>query len=148
MKVRRIYLSFWALALLSLALGGSLAHAQAPAFTFTQLDVPGSASTEADGINAQRQIIGFFVDNAGKQHGFLHERSTFTTLDFPGAATTRTVSINDASVITGSFTDASGASHGLVGRAGAFTRFDFPGSTSTLGLSINNQGEIAGLFND
>src|ERR1700743_3750473 len=103
MKARRIYLS---LLVVAMSLGNIAAHAQAPAFTFTQLDVPGSASTEADGINAQRQIIGFFVDNAGRQHGFLHERSTFTTLDFPGAATTRTVSINDASVITGSFTDA------------------------------------------
>src|SRR5207344_2854078 len=95
-----------------------------------------------------RDIIGFFVDSAGKQHGFLHQGATFTQLDFPGATATRTVSINNAGVIAGSFTDAAGVSHGLTGRPGAFTRFDFPGSTSTLGLSINDSGTLAGLFND
>jgi uncharacterized membrane protein len=147
MKVRRIHLSVLAFALVSL-LAGISAVGQAPAFTFTQLDVPGSVSTEADGINAQDEIIGFFVDAGGKQHGFLRQHASFTQLDFPGATATRTVAINDAGVIAGSFTDAAGVSHGLVGRPGAFTRFDFPGSTSTLGLSINAQGEIAGSFND
>jgi len=105
MKVRRTYLSVLAFVLVSLFASISVA-VQAPAFTFTaftftaftftQLDVPGSVSTEADGINAQGEIIGFFVDASGKQHGFLRQHASFTQLDFPGATATRTVAINDA----------------------------------------------------
>src|SRR6476646_323487 len=67
MKAHRIY---YAIVAFALAFGSASANAQTT-FTFTQLDVPGSVSTEADGINAQGQIIGVFVDGAGKQHGFL-----------------------------------------------------------------------------
>ena len=87
MKARRISFAIVAVAL---AFGTASAIAQTT-FTFTQLDVPGSVSTEADGINAQGEIIGFFVDSAGKQHGFLHQDATFIQLDFPDATATRTV---------------------------------------------------------
>ena len=117
MKARKNRLSIYVVALVSMALGSASAFAQTT-FTFTQLDVPGSVSTEADGINAPGQIIGFFVDSAGKQHGFLHQGATFTQLDFPGATATRTAGINNSGVIAGSFTDAAGVQHGLVGRPG------------------------------
>ena len=50
MKARRISFAIVAVVVV-LALGSGLAMAQTT-FTFTQLDVPGSVSTEADGINA------------------------------------------------------------------------------------------------
>jgi probable HAF family extracellular repeat protein len=84
MKAHRIY---YAILAVGVAFGSAFANAQTT-LTFTQLDVPGSVSTEADGINAQGEIIGFFVDSAGKQHGFLHQDATFTQLDFPGATAT------------------------------------------------------------
>jgi hypothetical protein len=56
MKTHKIYSAIFALAM---AFGSASAAAQTT-FTFTQLDPPGSASTEADDINAQGQIIGFF----------------------------------------------------------------------------------------
>jgi hypothetical protein len=50
MKARRISFAIVAVVVV-LAFGSGLAMAQTT-FTFTQLDVPGSVSTEADGINA------------------------------------------------------------------------------------------------
>ncbi len=89
--------------------------AQTASFNFAQLDVPNSASTEADGINTRGDIIGFFVDASGKQHGFLDQHGTFTQLDFPKAASTKTVGINNENEIVGAFTDASGVQHGSPG---------------------------------
>ncbi|HEY4679091.1 MAG TPA: hypothetical protein VIJ01_18130 [Candidatus Angelobacter sp.] len=96
MKLRKIDLVVFAV---TLAFGSASAAAQTT-FTFTQLDPPGSISTEADLINSQGQIIGFFFDAAGRQHGWLFQNGAFTQIDFPGASGTRTVNINNSSVIT------------------------------------------------
>jgi hypothetical protein len=53
MKVRKFSLMICAVAL---AFGSASAIAQTT-FTFTQLDPPGSVSTEADLINSQGQIL-------------------------------------------------------------------------------------------
>jgi len=42
----------------------------AQTFHFQLFDVPNSASTEADNINARGNIAGFIFDHAGHQHGF------------------------------------------------------------------------------
>jgi probable HAF family extracellular repeat protein len=49
-------------------------------FTYTTLDVPGSALTQANGINDAGQIVGYYEDASGREHGFLAvpEPSTFT----------------------------------------------------------------------
>ncbi|HKR97484.1 MAG TPA: hypothetical protein VJW55_19060 [Candidatus Angelobacter sp.] len=147
MQASRRYWVVLVLALMGLGLANT-ADAQGPFFSFTQLDPPGSVSTEADDINAQGQIIGFFFDAAGREHGWLFQDGSFTQVDFPGASATRTVNINNSSVITGSFLDAAGVQHGLVGRADNLIRFDVPGSTSTNGEGINDVGTLVGSFTD
>lgn len=82
MKARRISFAIVAVAL---ALGSASAIAQTT-FTFTQLDPPGSISTEADDINSQGQIIGFFFDAAGRQHGWLLRTARLRKLIFPAQA--------------------------------------------------------------
>jgi probable HAF family extracellular repeat protein len=39
--------------------------------TYTTLDVPGSTSTQAWGINDSGEIVGTYADAGGGQHGFL-----------------------------------------------------------------------------
>lgn len=39
--------------------------------TFTTIDIAGSLETEANGINATGQIVGYSEDNTGFFHGFL-----------------------------------------------------------------------------
>jgi hypothetical protein len=64
----------------------------AQSFNFYSIDVPCSAcrggiarSTSALGINPGGDIVGFYVDAVGKQHGYLLRRGQFTTIDVPGA---------------------------------------------------------------
>ena len=38
---------------------------------FTQIDVPGSVFTVANGINPRGDIVGAYVDSSGRLHGFL-----------------------------------------------------------------------------
>ena len=85
-----------------MAVGGLLAvayPANAGAFTFTTIDVPGAApgSTQAGGINNSGQIVGSF-DAGATTHGFLDTGGSFTTIDVPGASGAGTVAsgINDA----------------------------------------------------
>src|SRR2546423_4136962 len=66
-------------------------------FDYKSIDVPCSAApptscpdgiapqTVANGINADGDIVGFFTDGVGKQHGFLLKGGQFTTVDVPGA---------------------------------------------------------------
>jgi probable HAF family extracellular repeat protein len=51
-------------------------------YTITPFDVPGSTSTNALGINNSGQIVGYYTDSAGAQHGFLDTNGAFTTLPF------------------------------------------------------------------
>jgi len=38
---------------------------------FSQLDFPGSASTDGNGINAHGIIVGDYFDHAGVEHGYI-----------------------------------------------------------------------------
>jgi probable HAF family extracellular repeat protein len=75
----------------------SLSTAHAASYTFTTLDVPGSITTVADGINTAGQIVGFFNDATGGTHGFL-------TTD--GATSTQAFGIGASGQIVGQFLDA------------------------------------------
>jgi probable HAF family extracellular repeat protein len=50
-------------------------------YTFTSINVPGSTSTNAFGINNTGQIVGAYTDSTGT-HGFLDTNGVFTTLPF------------------------------------------------------------------
>ena len=57
-------------------------------YRFTHIDVPGSISTQARGINARGDIVGSYEDSEGVSHGFLLRNGAFSVVDFPGAAVT------------------------------------------------------------
>src|SRR5215216_699334 len=102
-------------AVLSLSLLLSpLVAAQDASYTFTTIDVPGSISTVAYGINTAGQIVGSFRD-AGlpgfPNRGFLKDGTTFITIDVPGAEWTEAHGINIAGQIVGTFSDTTGGLH-------------------------------------
>jgi probable HAF family extracellular repeat protein len=73
---------------------------------FTTLSAPGDAPGTiafATGINNLGQIVGFFLDASGAQHGFLDTNGTFQTIDVPGAISTTPAGINDVGEIVGTF---------------------------------------------
>src|SRR5215470_10683204 len=56
-----------------------------PAYTFTSFDVPGATLTHVNGINARGDIVGWYLDGSGQQHGFVRDQSGFSAIDFPGS---------------------------------------------------------------
>jgi probable HAF family extracellular repeat protein len=103
--------------------------ADAAAYTFTTIDVPGANFTQAFGINDAGQIVGTFGSSTGT-HGFLDTGGSFTQLDVPGAILTGASGINDAGQIVGSFASSMGG-HGFLDTGGNFTQLDVPGAVFT-----------------
>jgi probable HAF family extracellular repeat protein len=110
-------------------------------YSFTRIDVPGSTSTQAYGINDSSQILGVVAG-----HGFLYSDGTFTAIDYPGAYTVPH-GINDSGQVVGSFYD--GANHGFLYSSGTYTTVDYPGAGLTSLNGINDSGQIVGqsIFN-
>src|SRR5690349_14258750 len=75
---------------------------------YISFDVPGAATTGAQGINADGAVVGFYVDSGGNQHGFLLSGGTFTTIDYPGALSTVARGINAQGDIVGVHIDTAG----------------------------------------
>src|SRR5438105_4780011 len=103
----------------TLAAGGMLAAthpANAAAYTFTTIDVPGAGgtSTRAQGINDAGQIVGAFQSPPGSIHGFLDSGGSFTQIDVPGAPRTDASGINATAQIVGTFEDNAFIPHGFL----------------------------------
>ncbi len=113
---------------------------------FISIDVPGSTSTQAIGINNAGQIVGRYIDSAGAEHGFLDSGGVFSTIDAPYGATIAS-GINNIGQIVGR----SGTSL-FVEQNGAFVQISLPGplftdfgsAPSVNHPSINDTGQIAG----
>jgi probable HAF family extracellular repeat protein len=134
---------------LSLSLG-IVGQAKAES-TVINIDVPGSFSTTANGINNSGQITGYYTSDVqlNQIHGFLYSGGSYTTLDVPGAvAFTEAWGVNDSGQIVGNYRDASGTGHGFLYSNGSYTTLDVPGSFSTGAFGINNSGQIVGGYND
>jgi hypothetical protein len=100
---------------------------------FTAIDFPGAVLTNAQGINAGGEIVGFYNDAAtpSKTHGFVLSGGQFQSIDFPAARTTLARGIGPAGDIVGSYqtqTETGGLpNHGfLLNRRGEFAQVDFP----------------------
>jgi hypothetical protein len=86
---------------------------------FTDLAVPGAASTMALGVNDHDEVVGTFTDGSGSSavmHGFTWTPGGgFTTVDDPhGMGTTTINGLNDAGDLVGFYTDAAGNTDGLL----------------------------------
>ena|SRR5690349_1407984 len=70
---------------------------------FTTIDVPGAGMTAGQGINASRDMVGFYTaDAAGlpPSHGYLFAKGAFLTIDVPGAMDTTCRGINSAAALS------------------------------------------------
>jgi uncharacterized membrane protein len=138
---------------LAVCLSGSVASlgADRRSFEFSEVVVPGAVLTNAQGINAAGDIVGFYR-NATGAHGFLLRKGEVTTIDFPGAAATNARGISPDGQIVGTYTIAGEPSvnvHGfLLDRDGTFSRVDYPNHTSTIPQRILPDGTILGCRHD
>ena len=53
---------------------------------YATVKVPGSADSEATGINTTGAIVGIYVDLSSVTHGFLKKGATLTTMDLAGGS--------------------------------------------------------------
>jgi uncharacterized membrane protein len=119
---------------------------------FISFDPPGATATNADGINTNGDVVGWYMDSAGKQHGYVLRAGNFTTIDYAGASATIARAINDQGDIVGTHvgdpTLPGGDVHGFLLQQGNFTPLDYPGHLNTITQRINNAGQVVGCYHD
>ena len=110
---------------------------------------PGN-NTFVFGINATGQIVGSYVDNLNKFHGFLYTAGTYVTLDVPGATFTQAEAISSSGQIVGVFNDSNFKEHSFLFSNGSFTTIDNPNQSVSLteARGIDSRGNIVGIFFD
>lgn len=102
----------------------------------------------ARGINDKGQIVGWYYDTSGVQHGFLVDNGVAQQIDpvEPNLASNVLEGINDKGTITGFWTDTSGIIHGYFYKMKSkqFKALKIPGSVSFVqAWGISNNGAIA-----
>lgn len=127
-------------------------RAPAPHYTFTPLDVPGAVQTIPSGINANGEVVGWYVQ-AGVTRGFTYLNGTFTpNIVYPGASLTQLRGIAPNGDIAGSYRmpgEPTVNLHGFVLTTdGSFIPVNFPGHTSHISQRILADGTILGCFHD
>jgi uncharacterized membrane protein len=106
----------------------------------------GPSSAQATGID-NGSISGFYIDGAGKNHGFLISKGEFKTLDFPESTLTQAFGLNNHDEVVGQYVDASGLTHGFIFDDGEFTSVDDPEGIGTTTINgVNDRGQIVGFF--
>lgn len=128
-------------------LGASAGYIYNPATgAFTDITVPGSFLTIAQGINNAGQVVGSAVLPGGTQ-SFLRQADGTILLFQVGGNPTRARGITDTGLITG-FVTIGATTSGFVGNSLGYQLLDVPGSTFTVGEAINNAGQVSGLYHD
>jgi hypothetical protein len=101
-------------------------------YHFKTIDYPGAVKTEVHQINENGYAVGFYVDKATVQHGFLYYKGEFINYDFPGANSTQLNDINSSNLAVGSFVYPQGG-------GGGFQLFDGVGGVINLNLEQDGQ---------
>ena len=112
---------------------------------YTDITIPGSLFTIAQGINVAGQVVGSAAGFPGGTQAFLRQPDGTITLFKIGTAPTRARGINDMGLITG-FMTVGTVNQGFVGNSGGFETLMVPGSDETFPEGINNAGQVIGLY--
>ena len=113
---------------------------------FTDITIPGSFLTIAQGINNAGQVVGSAILADGP-HSFLRQPDGTIVLFRIGGNPTRARGITDTGLMTG-FVTIGAVTSGFVGDSLGYQLLDVPGSTFTVGEAINNAGQVSGLYTD
>jgi hypothetical protein len=121
--------------------------------SFTDVNYPGSVTTQALGINDLGTTVGSFYDGT-LTHGFVLSASVYTQMDDPlGVEGTVVTGVNSLGDEAGYYTDGGGVQHGFVDLNGTFFNVDDPNAGDSPGqgtevLGINNQLVVVGQYVD
>jgi uncharacterized membrane protein len=112
---------------------------------YTNIDIPGVATSVVEGINDAGDTVGLFADTTGT-HAFMQDSNGVHVLNFPAGTTATPLAINNRGDIVGSIRDSARKTHGFLLQDGVLTILDFPGAVLTIAEGINDHGEISGLY--
>jgi len=136
--------------------------ASAVAQTFTTIDYPGAAATQARAINARGDILGNWQDADGNWHAYFLSGGSFVGFDCQGAVSTRPFGMNSKGEAVGTYSDAAGKWRGFylhMALAGSWEALGAKcvtlepkgsmGRTASTGaFGISEAGDIVGQFDD
>ena len=111
--------------------------------------INGVRTNQLLGVNNENIAVGFYVDTAGKTHGYTYDialNSFSKNIDDPnGIGATTAAGINDMNQIVGFYTDGTGVTHGFFKKGKVFKTIDAAEATATSLLGLNNFGEAVGF---
>jgi hypothetical protein len=120
---------------------------------FANENFPGSVQTQVVGINSHSTTVGFYVDAAGANIGFVRRWSgMFTSVINPATpqgGVNQLLGINNEAMAAGFYNDAGGAAHGYTYNFNTkvFTPVTLPVTAdSVTATGINDEGDISGFF--
>jgi hypothetical protein len=121
---------------------------------YRNLDFPGPAQTQVNGLNDHGVYVGFGLGQDGAfgwyaMNGVSHEVN-FAARDQPhqGARVDELLGVNNDDVAVGFYVDASGNAHGYEYDIGthSFSAVTESGAKYLVAAAINNRGEVAGFY--
>lgn len=135
-------------AALLLFAGAAFARAGGAPDVLSTIDFPGARVTAALGINANGDVVGTYVDQNGKNHGFLLTAGQYMSIDPPGSLFTEARGINAKGDIVGDFIASDGNLHGFFLGPDGFKDISVDGHLNTIPVKISPEGVIVGCFHD
>jgi probable HAF family extracellular repeat protein len=122
-------------------------------YTWTAIDVPGSAYTIPVTVNDLQAVVGLYADAKGPNQGFIEQGGRYTTVDYPQAVSTLAFGMTDLGEIVGEYSPSNGDDYGFIDWGGRFTTLQDPmadnvPSLGTTPQAVNNRGQIVGYYFD
>jgi probable HAF family extracellular repeat protein len=113
--------------------------------SLTPIDISGSFSTTAAGINGSGKVSGYY--HSDKNYGFMYDINTTSLTSFgkAGATSTLAYGCNNAGITVGNYTLPDGRDYGFT-YDGTIHDFNVPGALNTRATGINDHGDIAGRY--
>ncbi len=118
--------------------------------SYNDIDLPGTVSTTAIGLNSSSDYCGSFDDGSGAMQAFVNIAGEVTDFVVPGATFTSANAINDRGSVAGVYQLGDANNHGFIRDASGNLTFpiDYPGAANTILRGINGNGWIAGGYVD
>jgi len=117
--------------------------------TFASENYPNSAQTQVIGINNAGSTSGFYVDTAGRTHGFVDVGNHFIPIDFPGTTFNQMLGYNNLDQASGYWQDSAGNFHPyLWNKSTPLISILIPGAVSVQATGTNDIGATVGFYID
>jgi hypothetical protein len=115
-------------------------------YACTVLNVPGSSSTRANGINNTGQITGYYELTGTHTYTYASAAGTYSAVADPaGSSATYAYGINDSGQLAG-YSVNSTAINGFVRTGSTYSTIAAPGATNTYAFGIDSTGQVVGAY--